>query len=162
MPEKIRNVEPPRGLSRILFRMPILLFRVGLGWLLGERFLMLTHIGRVSGLKRRAVLEVIRHAQESDTYFVASGWGTSSDWYRNILKHPGVSIAVGRRQFEANARLTPPEEAEEEMLDYARRHPTALRQLARMMGYKIGSGEEDIRALGRLIPVVALQNLDEG
>jgi deazaflavin-dependent oxidoreductase (nitroreductase family) len=161
MPEKIRDVTPPRGLSRFFFRMPIVLFQAGLGWLLGERFLMLTHTGRVSGLKRRVVLEVVRHAQEMDTYFVASGWGTSSDWYRNIQKHPRVSVAVGRRQFEAMARIIPLEEAEEEMLDYAHRHPTTLKQLARMMGYKIGSSEEDIRALGRLIPVVALQNLDQ-
>jgi deazaflavin-dependent oxidoreductase (nitroreductase family) len=160
MPEKIRDVAPPRGLTRIFFRMPIMLFRFGLGWLLGERFLMLTHTGRVSGLKRRAVLEVMRHAGEADTYFVASGWGASSDWFRNVQKQPKVSVVVGRRRFEAFARITPLEEAEGEMLDYARRHPTALKQLARMLGYQIGSSEEDIRELGRLIPVVALKNLD--
>jgi hypothetical protein len=36
---------PPRGLARLAFRLPIWLYRLRLGWLLGDRFLLLTHIG---------------------------------------------------------------------------------------------------------------------
>ena len=50
---------PPTGVSRWLFRMPIGLYRLRLGWLLGDRFLLLHHTGRKSGLPRQAVVEVV-------------------------------------------------------------------------------------------------------
>lgn len=47
---------PPRTrMQRALFRAPILLDRLGLGGLLGHRFLLLTHTGR----PRQVVLEVV-------------------------------------------------------------------------------------------------------
>src|SRR5581483_6476732 len=72
----------PRGVARRLARLPIWLYRLGLGRLLGERFLMLTHIGRTSGRLRQTVVEVVRHDRLSDTYIIASGWGERADWYR--------------------------------------------------------------------------------
>lgn len=51
---------PPRTrMQRALFRAPILLDRLGLGGLLGHRFLLLTHTGRTSGRPRQVVLEVV-------------------------------------------------------------------------------------------------------
>lgn len=50
MPKQLRERKPPTGLSRILFRAPIWLYRRGLGWLLGKRFLLINHIGWKSGL----------------------------------------------------------------------------------------------------------------
>jgi hypothetical protein len=63
----------PRGLARLAFRLPIWLYHLRLGWLLGDRVLLLTHIGRKSGLPRQAVIEVVRHDPASDTYIIASG-----------------------------------------------------------------------------------------
>jgi len=45
----------PTGASRLAFRLPIYLYRLNLGWLLGHRFLMLVHRGRRSGLLRETV-----------------------------------------------------------------------------------------------------------
>ena len=50
----------PSGTLRLVFRLPIYLYRLNLGWLLGHRGLLLTHQGRKSGLLRETVLEVIR------------------------------------------------------------------------------------------------------
>jgi deazaflavin-dependent oxidoreductase (nitroreductase family) len=155
MPTKIKETQPPRGLTRILYRLPILLYRLHLGWLLGERFLLLTHIGRVSGTPRWTVLEVIRHDREGDAYVVVSAWGEKSDWYRNIQKSPQVIIQVGRKRMEAVAERLSQEGAESEILDYARRYPRLLRALSRLMGYQVEDSEEDYRALARLVPVVA-------
>ena len=58
---------PPRGIKRLFFRFPLLLFKAGLGPLFGQRFLKLTHTGRVSGLERETVLEVVKHDTETDT-----------------------------------------------------------------------------------------------
>jgi hypothetical protein len=55
------------------------------------------------------------------------------------------------------ARFLPPEEAGNEMLDYARRHPQALRELARFMGYKLDGSQADIQAMGKALSMVAFQ-----
>ena len=52
MPTKFIDVRPPHGLTRLLMRFPIWLFCMHLGWMVGERFLLLTHTGRKSGLPR--------------------------------------------------------------------------------------------------------------
>jgi hypothetical protein len=44
--------------NRFMMRAPIALYRVGLGGLLGKRFLLLEHTGRKSGLTRRTALEI--------------------------------------------------------------------------------------------------------
>ncbi len=57
----VKDVRPPSGVSRALFRAPIYLYRLGLGWLFGKRILLLNHIGRVSGKQRQVILEVVEH-----------------------------------------------------------------------------------------------------
>jgi hypothetical protein len=86
--KKIGHPQPPRGFKRMLLRAPIWCYRLGCGWLLGKRFLLLHHLGRNSGLPRQTVLEVVKYDADTDTYFIASGFGKQSDWYRNLLKTP--------------------------------------------------------------------------
>ncbi len=152
-----KQMKPPRGLRAIPWRLPIWLYRLRLGWLLGNRFLLLTHIGRVSGRPRQAVLEVVRHDPESDTYYVASGFGEKSHWFRNIMKTPEVTIQVGRRRIEAVAERLPVEEAERELADYARRNPRAFRTLTRLLGYQVEDLEEGARTMAQWIPIVAFR-----
>src|SRR6516225_11717887 len=101
MPTKIRDVQPPHGVARTLYRLPIRLFHLHLGWLLMGHFLLLTHSGRKSGLPRQTVLEVLLHDRAKDVYYVMAGWGEQSDWVKNIEKTPQVEIIVGRRHFYA-------------------------------------------------------------
>ena len=95
---------PPRGLMRLLFRAPNVLYRLHLGRLLGHRFLQLTHRGRRSGALHQTVVEVVGRDRASGAYCVAAGWGKKSDWYRNILADPHVRVRVGGRVFDAIAR----------------------------------------------------------
>ena len=64
MPEKTSELKLPHGLSRLAFRLPIWLYHSHLGWLLGTRFVLLTHTGRKSGLSRQTVLEVVRYDKD--------------------------------------------------------------------------------------------------
>jgi deazaflavin-dependent oxidoreductase (nitroreductase family) len=91
----------PTGFLRMLLRSPLWLYRLHLGWLLGPRFLLLTHWGRRSGLPRQTVVEVIQHDTATGTYFIASGWGEKSDWLRNLQKTPEVTVQVSRQGFAA-------------------------------------------------------------
>ncbi|HEU5434459.1 MAG TPA: hypothetical protein VFU81_22495, partial [Thermomicrobiales bacterium] len=52
---------PPAGVTRLLARAPIWLYRLHLGRLLGHHALVLTHRGRKSGKARQAILEVVRY-----------------------------------------------------------------------------------------------------
>ena len=159
MVEKIGDPTPPTGLMRSFYRAPIVFYRAGLGWILGGRFLMLTHIGRVTGKERNVVLEVVRYDGEGNAHYVASGWGMQSDWLQNILKDPHVKVQFKRRSFPAFAERLSVEDAELEMLDYGRRHPAALKQLARLMGFRIESTESAYRELGRYVPIIRLQEV---
>ncbi len=161
MSKKVTRVPRPKGFMRFLARIPIYLYRAGLGRLFGSRFLVLTHTGRASGLPRQVALEVVRHDEPSDTYFIASGWGEASDWYRNVIKTPRVAVHVGGRRLDAIAERLPSEQAEEEILTYARRYPTSIKSLAGIMGYKVDGTEEGYRALGRLLPIIALRPVTE-
>jgi deazaflavin-dependent oxidoreductase (nitroreductase family) len=97
----VKNVQPPAGLTRLLFRIPIHLYRLRLGWLFGSRLLLLNHIGRVSGKPRQTILEVAEH--DGDGCVVASGWGPTAAWYRNIVHTPDVTIQVGTRTIPVTA-----------------------------------------------------------
>lgn len=157
MSSKVTRMKRPRGLMRFFARIPIYLFDAGLGRLFGSRFVVLTHIGRNSGLPRKVALEVVRHDKSSDTYYVASGWGEEADWYRNVIKNPKIVIQAGSKRLPGIAERLPTERAEEELLTYARRYPTAIKSLAGIMGYEVDGTAEGYRALGRRLPIFALR-----
>ena len=158
MPKPLTQ-QKPRGFTRWLVRAPIWLYRHQLGWLMGKRFLMLTHTGRKSGLPRHVVVEVVRYDPNTGDYVIASGWGERSDWYRNIRQTPRVTVTVGRRAHPALAERLAPDDAEQELRTYARLHPAAARSLARLMGYSLQDTEADFAALSAHMPIIALRPL---
>ncbi|MFN2138301.1 MAG: nitroreductase family deazaflavin-dependent oxidoreductase [Candidatus Promineifilaceae bacterium] len=157
MPTKIADARPPQGMKRLMFRAPLWIYRLGLGSLLGGRFLLLHHTGRTSGSQRQTVLEVVDFDPQTGTYYIASGFGKASDWYKNILKTPQVSIQVGSKTYTAVASPLSPDESGEMMVAYARRHPTAAKELMRFCGFEVDGSEDDYRSMGsEHIPFVAL------
>ena len=157
MPKKIGDAQPPTGFKRLVFRAPIWLYSVGLGGLMGGRFLLLNHTGRKSGQPRQTVLEVADHDPESGTYYVASGFGKKSDWYLNILKTQKVEIQVGSKKIQATARALTPDESGKTMVGYAQRNPRAAKQLMRLCGYEVDGSEEEYFIMGHdIIPFVSL------
>ena len=152
---------PPSGLLLVLLRLPIVLYRLRLGWLLGQRFLLLEHIGRKSGQARKTVVEVIGHDRAGDTYYIASGWGKRANWYQNLLATPKITIQVGRRRLNACAQALPPAEGARVLMDYRQKHPLATRELSRMLtGANLAkaSPEELERIVQEALPIVALRS----
>lgn len=127
-----------------------------LGGRMGERFLLLNHIGWKSGQARQNVREVVRKDETGQAYIVASGFGEKSNWFQNVTAHPQVRIQVGRKQMNARAERLSLERATGELLDYNRRHPAALKTLAGMIGYKSNGDEADARFLATVIPLVSI------
>lgn len=91
---RVANIGANALRTRRFVRAPIHLYRAGLGFLLGQRMLMLEHRGRKSGARRYVVLEVVERPS-SNSYVVASGFGTQAQWYRNVLADPRVGVSVG-------------------------------------------------------------------
>ncbi len=150
-----KHVQPPKGLSRKLFRVPIHFYRAGLGWMLGNRILLLHHVGRVSGKQRQAILEVVEHDPADDSFVVASGWGPTAAWYRNVVHTPDVTIQVGRRTIPVTAvRLTEDEGAETFVRYAMKRRIAAKYMLPRVLGFSVDGSEADFRAVGRRLPFV--------
>jgi deazaflavin-dependent oxidoreductase (nitroreductase family) len=144
--------QPPRGWKAFFWRAPIFLYRVNLGWMLGKRFLHLTHIGRKSGEPRQAVLEVVHHTDNA--YYVASGFGEKSHWFQNIMHTPQVNIQVGRAKMSATAERLPFPEAKEILSAYAQAHPFALKELSRVIGLSYDGSDADLKKLANLLPIV--------
>ena len=156
-----RVPHPRRGVWRWLARAPLLLYRLGLGGLLGSRFVRLTHYGRKSGRRYHTVVEVAHRDPDTGTVFVVAGFGPRSDWYRNLQVRPETDLTLGRRTYPVRARFLSPDEGAAVLRTYIRQHPVAARNLGRMLlGRPLTPDDLDaatLRAFAAAHPVVAFE-----
>ncbi|WP_406095005.1 nitroreductase family deazaflavin-dependent oxidoreductase [Streptomyces sp. NBC_01013] len=148
----------PTGLRRAAVRLPVHMFRAGLGPLFRGRLLLLVHTGRTTGLPRRTVIEVVESATVDGrrTWTVASGFGPGADWYRNLLRTPHATVQAGRGFHAVTAHALPAEDGGGLMARYAPRHPRTARRLAAFMGFTVDGSAADYRRVGESIPFVRL------
>ena len=148
--------------ARRLARLPGRLYDWDLGWLLGHRFLRLTHVGRRSGRTYRTVLEVVGRTDDDEVVVVA-GFGHSADWFRNISALPPVEVAIGRDRFRPTARVLPDEEAAAVLAGYERRNRLVAPVVRRVLGWLVGweyDGSAAARArLVQELPFVAFRRV---
>ncbi|MFG3660105.1 nitroreductase family deazaflavin-dependent oxidoreductase [Streptomyces sp. NPDC047706] len=150
----------PTGWRRLALRLPVLLYRAGLGPLFGKRLLLLHHTGRVSDRDHMTVLEVVSYDSAESTWTVASGFGPGADWYLNLRAQPKTLIRFGNRPRAVTAHFLPPEDGAEIMAGYACRRPRTARRLCAFMGLPVDGGEASFREAGRVIPFVRLEAAD--
>ncbi|QOV34529.1 nitroreductase family deazaflavin-dependent oxidoreductase [Streptomyces ferrugineus] len=152
-----RRPQPRTGWRRLAARLPILLFRAGLGPVFGKRFLLLHHTGRVTGLDRMVALEVVFYEPAYRSWTVASCFGPEADWYQNLREEPKTLIQFGNRPYAVTAHFLPPDEGAEVMVGYGHRHPRTARRLCAFMGLPADGGKASFREAGRAIPFVRLE-----
>jgi deazaflavin-dependent oxidoreductase (nitroreductase family) len=76
-------------------RFMLLMWQLGLGPILNMgpamagRYMVIIHTGRKSGLKRRTP---VNYAVVDDEVYCTAGFGSMSDWYRNIIANPQVEV----------------------------------------------------------------------
>ncbi len=80
-----------------IFKIPILQYKLGLGWMIGHYILLLTTVGRKSGKPRYTPLEYI-YDRKNDRYRIAAGWGGNTDWYKMC-----APIRVSRCRWDARS-----------------------------------------------------------
>ncbi len=155
---------PPRpvGLRRLLLRLPIYLYRLRLGWLVGNRLLLLRHRGRKTGHTHSTVLEVIKYDAACEESFVVSAWGKKTDWYSNIKANPPIDVQIGWRRYVPMVHFLSPEDGYEVLTDYERRNPGVTRFLVRLVGVEYDGSEEARRRLASVFPVVSFRPNESG
>jgi deazaflavin-dependent oxidoreductase (nitroreductase family) len=159
MSDQIFSLPLPRGFMAWLLRTPKWLYRFHLGGLLGNHVLLLTHIGRKTGQIRQTVIELVQHDEASGVFYVASGWGEKSDWYKNIMANPSVTIQVKNKKYKAVAERVTPEMGGQIVLNYVHRYPFAQRALSRIMKFPLDGSEESAINFGRNIPIIAFRTI---
>jgi len=148
--------DPRARVSRFLLQMPLYLYRLQLGWLLGHEFLVLTHVGRHTGRIHQTVLKVLRYDSSTRESIVASAWGERSDWYQNIQAHPAVAVSTAGDQFISRQRVVPPDEAFEVFRDWVHRERWFARLMLGQIGRCIDVPEPELRAVVLGFPFIGL------
>ncbi|GGN11590.1 nitroreductase [Actinoplanes campanulatus] len=138
-----------------LLRLPVHLYRARLGFIMGERILLLTHRGRVSGRVFQTPVEVVEHDQETDEYIICSGTGPHADWYRNITEQPAEQVQVRNRRWRPHQRMLDGREAAQRFARYEKRHPRTARRLLTSMGKGYDGTENGRAAMMASMPMVA-------
>jgi deazaflavin-dependent oxidoreductase (nitroreductase family) len=132
------------------------LYRLRLGWLLGHRFMLITHVGRRSGKTRRTCVMVLRFDAPSGEAFVAAG-SPRADWYQNIHASPAVEVAVGSRRYRPAQRFLTAEEIEQ-VLAWSRDHQGFhARVQSLFFGWPWPPSDEDLHRLSRALGGVAFR-----
>ena len=139
-----------------VFRIPVWYFKLGLGWMLEKRFLLLITTGRKTGKLYNTLLEYEFNPQE-DWYRVSPGWGGNTDWYKNVLHNPHVAVQVGRRKFSADAEPVPQEEVTKSMLTISRRHPGMDKVWNRWSDVPVDGSFESYLHAARFFPSMRLR-----
>ena len=92
----------PNALRKWFFKSPVSMYRGPVGDVMSKRcVMMLTTIGRKSGLPRT---NGVSFMPVGDSYIVFAGWGIQSDWYKNLLANPEVTIQVGSKTIKGTAK----------------------------------------------------------
>jgi deazaflavin-dependent oxidoreductase (nitroreductase family) len=140
---------PPKGCLRIGFRLPVHLYRLGLGWLLGGRFVLIHHLGRITGKPRQAVVEIVERDKETGSITVVAGYGPRTQWYQNLKAHPDTSIQVGSRKYEVTAEFISAGEGEEIILRYRDHYGNIVGAFFSILGYDWDGTEGGLRQIAR-------------
>ena len=137
---------------RALMRAPLLLYRLGLGGLIGKSTLILTTTGRRTGRPRATP---VGYWEGEGIFYVLAGSGTYADWYRNLVARPEVEVQAGRRRLRAIATpLTDLREKAHALWVFGQRSPGTAQ---RYFGIQRGTAEEDLLSLAEERAIVAIR-----
>jgi deazaflavin-dependent oxidoreductase (nitroreductase family) len=123
--------------------------------------LLLSHIGRRTGLHRYTVLEIIEYRDEGPEAIVMSAFGPNADWFRNIKAQSDPKVLIGSQRFTATIHVLDAEEAVAVLRRYEQRNrlvaPVIRFVLSRLLGWRYNSTDADRHRLVTELPIIALR-----
>jgi deazaflavin-dependent oxidoreductase (nitroreductase family) len=90
-----------------MFRMPPRAYRHDAGWLLGHTFLEFVHTGRKIGQPYETAAMVLRYDADAQEAIICVGWGTDTDWVRNLRAGPAAQVRLGRESLPRSTSSSP-------------------------------------------------------
>jgi deazaflavin-dependent oxidoreductase (nitroreductase family) len=158
---QIEPPEPPRGVLRWLLGLPVVLYRVHLGFLLGHRFLVLVHAGRRTGRRHETPLEVIRYDPSTEEATVVAGWGRKTAWLYNVEAGLAREVWIGRVRYVPTVRPLEHDEAVA-VLERYERHSGLPRSLvwavlSRLLGWRYDGTPQARRRAAEQLPMLAFR-----
>jgi len=108
-------------------------------------------------MHHQTVVEVVRYESANQICIIASGWGENAQWYKNIIANTEVEVTLGTRTYLARAYRIERDQAEQELYNYALRHPQAAKKLMKfMLGRSFQGLDKDFKLLAEQVPLVKL------
>lgn len=146
----------PSGSFKWLLRQPVHLFHLRLGFLFGNRLILLTHRGRRSGELHETPLEVVAHADGE--YFVCSGTGPQAQWYLNLKATPPIEVQVKNRRWRPTMRFVDAGEAAKRFGKYEAKHKATAEKLLASMGNSYDGTDAGRIEMMAKMPMVAFSD----
>jgi deazaflavin-dependent oxidoreductase (nitroreductase family) len=114
---------PKNKIVKEIYRIPILLYRLGLGKIVGKAILIISTFGRKTGKVHRTPIEYYRHQGK---LYVMSGFMDSPDWYQNLQANPHVTLNTDQGVMHAIARKPETEEEWRGAAGFFKNSPIAI------------------------------------
>ncbi len=155
---RVRKV--PKVVWRLLRLPPRILYALGLGSLQGRLVLLLTTVGRKSGLPRVTPLQ---YEEVNGTFQVGAARGVKADWFRNIQANPAVEVRVKSRRFRGQAEpVVDPARIADFLELRLRRHPRMIGAMFRSEGLPPMPDREQLEAYAARRAMVVIRPVEEG
>jgi deazaflavin-dependent oxidoreductase (nitroreductase family) len=161
--KKNRNPDTVPGLvRRWMFRLPLLLHRVGIRGLeraIGIDWIVLTTTGRRTGRPHAVMLDVVGEDPGRGVWYVQPAYGRGAAWVRNAVAQPLAEAEVRGRRLRVRVRDATGAEGAEVVLRFLRAHPWYGRIIVWFVGYldRIDRSDDDLRARLATTPVFAIE-----
>lgn len=125
---------PRQGWQKLAFRVPMLLWRLGLGPIVGRMIMVITTTGNKSKLPRHNMTEY--YALNGKKYTVCA-YGEKAAWYKNIKADPRVTVqTAGGTQSMQAVRVTDDDELTQVVDLFMRRNALLTRRYLESLGIK--------------------------
>jgi deazaflavin-dependent oxidoreductase (nitroreductase family) len=102
-PAQMRNL---RRVFHAMNHFMVFMWKIGLGRLLnawpavGGRMMVIRHRGRKSG---KGYLTPVNYAIVDNEIYCTAGFGSGTDWYRNLMAHPDIQLWLPQGKRRARA-----------------------------------------------------------
>jgi deazaflavin-dependent oxidoreductase (nitroreductase family) len=145
MEKQNKSNYPPNILLHVFYRIPVYIYKFGLGWLLGKRFIFFQHVGRKSGKQYQTVVEVVEIEPDTGNVIVVAAYGERTQWYQNLKHMQTTTIQLGNRKFQVDIEILSPDAGADIMVRYFQRYPKTPKVLFSILGYDWDGSEQGIR-----------------
>jgi deazaflavin-dependent oxidoreductase (nitroreductase family) len=146
---------PKSELIKTFYRIPILLYRLGLAPLIGKYILVISTFGRKTGKVHRTPVEYYTH---QGRLFVMSGFGDEPDWYQNLRANPLITLNTDKGSIKTIARKPETSEEWEGVTAYLKHSPVSILTAPELV-QKID--EPEVQELIKTWPIVTFDPTDE-